>query len=85
MRDLIPDLISRDGERPVTRTLDEEEFGLELARKLREEVDEFCETGAVEEPADALEDIRARKCLERGGFEQRIFLVETHACTGLDG
>lgn len=80
----------------MTRILGEEEFGLELTRKLREEVEEFCQTGAAEELADvlevvyaladesgigrdALEEIRGRKRLERGGFEQRIFLVETRA------
>ena len=96
VRDFIPGLILRHGDRPVTRILDEEEFGLELTRKLREEVDEFCESGTVEELADilevvyalagesgidrdTLEEIRGRKRRERGGFEKRIFLVETHA------
>ena len=72
----------------------EEEYQRELRGKLREEVDEFEDSGKAEELADILEviyalaaldgvsqnelnQIREIKRIKRGGFEQRILLIET--------
>jgi predicted house-cleaning noncanonical NTP pyrophosphatase (MazG superfamily) len=94
VRDRIPEIIAEHGERPVTRTLDAENFRRELKKKLQEEVAEFCASESPEELADILEvvyalasasgisqgqldELRERKLHERGGFWQRVFLVET--------
>jgi predicted house-cleaning noncanonical NTP pyrophosphatase (MazG superfamily) len=55
VRDNIPAMVARSGEQPITRTLNVEEFQLELRRKLQEEVNEFYETSRIEELADILE------------------------------
>jgi predicted house-cleaning noncanonical NTP pyrophosphatase (MazG superfamily) len=94
VRDNIPAIISERGEKPVTRTLDADEYRRELRQKLQEEVAEFGATGRTEELADVLEvvyalaavegvsqaqleEMRQHKLRERGGFSQRILLVET--------
>ncbi len=94
VRDKIPDIIMRRGDKPVTQILDAAAYRRELRRKLQEEVAEFGESGEVEELADVLEVVyalaaaegvsqfeleekRERKLRKRGGFEQRVFLVET--------
>jgi predicted house-cleaning noncanonical NTP pyrophosphatase (MazG superfamily) len=94
VRDRIPEIIRRRGDRPITRTLSVGAYGQELRRKLQEEVAEFSESGQVEELIDILEVVyalaahggvsqsqlegmRKRKRRERGGFDQRLYLVET--------
>ena len=94
VRDKIPEIISNHRKIPITRILTEEEYQSELRKKLREEVDEFEDSGKAEELADILEviyalaaldgvsqnelnQIREIKRIERGGFEQRILLIET--------
>lgn len=59
VRDNIPDIIRAQGETPVVRTLDDEEYRLCLVKKLREETEEFCESGELEELADILEVVFA--------------------------
>ena len=93
VRDKIPEIIAKRGDRPVTHTLGPDAYRQELQRKLQEEVAEFCESGQVEELADILEvvvalaaveevsqvqleEMRKRKRKERGGFDQRVFLIE---------
>lgn len=92
VRDRIPAMIERQGERPVTRILDQIEYRQCLERKLDEEVAEYHESAEIEELADILEVILAlakaqgctqeellaiyrRKHEERGGFDERIFLI----------
>ena len=94
VRDKIPDIIMRHGDKPVTQILDAGAYRRELRRKLQEEVAEFGESGEVEELADVLEVVyalaaaegvskfqleekRERKRRKRGGFDQRVFLIET--------
>jgi predicted house-cleaning noncanonical NTP pyrophosphatase (MazG superfamily) len=96
VRDKIPEIITKRGDKPVTQILGTDAYRRELRRKLQEEVAEFCESGKVEELADILEvvyalavaegasqfeleEMRKRKRRERGGFDQRIFLVETRS------
>ena len=97
VRDNIPQVIEKTGKEFSTRILSEEEYGIELNKKLGEELAEYIEAKtneeAVEELADILElvhaaakmhgatieqleEVRRAKAEKRGGFEQRIFLIE---------
>ena len=91
VRDLIPDLIAAQGEKPNIRILDDVEYELCLANKLNEEVTEYHQEKNLEELADILEvvyalaelhggsdalmDIYHKKHDARGGFEKRIYLI----------
>ena len=91
VRDLIPDLIAAQGEKPNIRILDDAEYRECLSRKIDEEVQEFHKENNLEELADILEVVYAlaeinggREELERiyvkkhearGGFSKRIFLI----------
>ena len=59
VRDKIPEIIEAQGEIPVTRILNEEEYIEALDVKLREEMEEYLEDGSMEEMADLLEVARA--------------------------
>ena len=91
VRDLIPDLIAAQGEKPNIRILDDAEYRDRLSRKLDEEVQEFHKENNLEQLADILEvvyslaeinggreeleRIYAQKHEARGGFSKRIFLI----------
>jgi predicted house-cleaning noncanonical NTP pyrophosphatase (MazG superfamily) len=64
VRDKIPNIIARRGDKPVTRILDTDAYRRELRRKLREEVTEFVESGKIEELADILEVVYALAAAE---------------------
>lgn len=58
VRDKIPDIIKNNGEDPITRVLSNDEFKVELERKLKEELNETLEASGddrIEELADMLE------------------------------
>ena len=55
VRDKIPDVIQQAGKKPVTDILSRESMAAALDRKLQEEVQEYLESGSVEEMADVLE------------------------------
>lgn len=92
VRDKIPDIIKASGKIPVTRILDDKEYLEQLERKLDEEVAEFHESKSLEELADILEVVYAlseaheniynllaawdRKSKTRGGFLNKVFLIE---------
>ena len=59
VRDNIPNIIKSNGENPVTRILDDEEYIFELNKKLLEEVNEYLNDNDTSEIADILEVIRA--------------------------
>ena len=59
VRDNIPRIIEAQGEVPVIRTLDDEEYLHQLDVKLREEMEEYLEDGSMEEMADLIEVARA--------------------------
>lgn len=59
VRDLIPDIIEKDGKQYQIRTLSDAAYQQELIRKLQEEVSEFTEAQNLEELADILEVIHA--------------------------
>ncbi|MFZ2151961.1 MAG: nucleoside triphosphate pyrophosphohydrolase [Minisyncoccia bacterium] len=89
VRDKIPEILDAKGVVYEKRIATEEEYKIELIKKLREELGEFEVAGDVEELADIMEVVEALKLLpeysgveevrkkkkeERGGFEQRIIL-----------
>lgn len=93
VRDRIPEFIKANGEQPVYRILDNEEYVRCLEQKLDEEVAEYHADKNAEELADILEvlislaqylgvsqeellQICEEKRMARGGFDQRIFLIE---------
>jgi len=64
IRDKIPEIIKKDGERAITRILDDEEFKEELTKKLVEESSEVVEAGTnkselTKEIGDVLEVIES--------------------------
>ena len=59
VRDNIPVIMIKNGAKPVTKILSDEEYLVELNRKLQEEVQEYLKDGNVEELADIEEVLRA--------------------------
>lgn len=59
VRDRIPELMERQGKRPVTRLLEPEEYTRALEEKLREETEEYFRDQNAEELADILEVVFA--------------------------
>jgi len=59
VRDKIPEIIRKNGKRPITRIASEKEFRKKLVEKLKEETNEFFEEQNAEELADILEVIYA--------------------------
>jgi predicted house-cleaning noncanonical NTP pyrophosphatase (MazG superfamily) len=59
VRDKIPAAIANNGQKVVTRVLDDQEYRVELERKLQEEVAEYIEDKNKEELADILEVVYA--------------------------
>ncbi len=57
VRDNIPDIIKKNGEEPIIRILDNDEYLNELNTKLLEEVNEYLDSGSIEELADIEEVI----------------------------
>jgi len=55
VRDRIPEIIIADGKTPITRILTDEEYLVELDKKLVEEVAEYQADKSIEEMADVLE------------------------------
>lgn len=97
VRDRIPEIIGNSGKKFTTKILDDDQYELELKKKLKEEMEEYQNTSndneALEELADLLElmhalakvhgasmeeveKIRQDKASKRGGFEEKIFLIE---------
>jgi predicted house-cleaning noncanonical NTP pyrophosphatase (MazG superfamily) len=90
IRDKVPEVTIRNGGKPVTRILSDEEYLKALVAKLGEECAEFTEALSIEELADiqevvlaladtiasreALEQARVAKAEARGTFTQKIFL-----------
>lgn len=97
VRDLIPEVIQNSGKKFTTRILEDDEYIIELKKKLSEEIQEYknaaTDKEAIEELADILElmhalakvhganiqeieKIRQDKAKKRGGFSEKIFLIE---------
>ena len=90
VRDLIPEIIQKSGNKAIIRTLNDQEYS-EMLEKILEEVNEYITDKTVEELADILEVVyalaslkgatkeevealRVKKADARGGFEKKIFL-----------
>ena len=59
VRDRIPEIIEKNGGKPIIRKLDDEEYFNELNRKIKEELNEYLDGYDVEELADLYEVILA--------------------------
>lgn len=79
VRDNIPDIIKNKGEEPVIRILNEEEYKIELEKKLYEEYQEVISASGsdrLEELADMLEVIRALAKLENNDLNDIIKIAD---------
>jgi predicted house-cleaning noncanonical NTP pyrophosphatase (MazG superfamily) len=72
VRDKIPAMIEANGEHPVTRILDREEYIHCLERKLDEEVGEYHRDKNVEELADILEILFALASVHGASHEELL-------------
>jgi len=91
IRDKIPEIIKESGNVCNSVTLSDEQFLIELEKKLVEELTEYQESKNVEELADVLEviyrisnlkgfdldKVRLEKIEKRGKFEKNLFLIDT--------
>lgn len=92
VRDKIPQIMESNGEKAITKILNDEEYTKALHTKLDEEVLEFHQDDNAEELADILEVVfalakskgyseeellalRNKKREQRGGFDDKIFLI----------
>lgn len=79
VRDKIPSINEKNGKKSVIRTLNDEEYKLELERKLSEECQEVLSAQGkdrVEELADMLEIIKYLAKLEKATLEDVIKIAE---------
>ena len=79
VRDNIPEIIKSNGEVPITRILDNDEYKIELERKLLEEYNEVLESfgnNRIEELADMLEVMISIAELENKSLEDVINVCE---------
>lgn len=79
VRDKIPSIITKNGEIPVTRILNDEEYKIELERKLYEEYQEVINSKNIdrlEELADMIEVIKALASLEGKNLQDIILIAE---------
>ena len=70
VRDEIPRIIEESGKRCEVTVLTEEEYLRMADRKLKEELDEYLESGDIEELADLLEVLRAVAKARGSSIEQ---------------
>ncbi len=80
VRDKIPEIIENDGETPVVRVLNDDEYRIELEKKLKEEYEEVLSANGkeeiLEELADMLEIIRALAILEDEDIQTVINIMD---------
>lgn len=74
VRDRIPEIIIADGKTPITRILTDEEYLVELDKKLSEEVAEYQADKSIDEMADVLEVLFA-VCQARGYSVKELMAV----------
>lgn len=82
VRDNIPDIISKKGEIPIIRTLNDTEYQEALEKKLSEELKEVLTSSGQErllELADMLEVISAIATLEDSNLDEVISLASKKA------
>ena len=76
VRDKIPEIIRQQGENPIFRILDQEEYFHCLEQKLDEEVGEYHRDKTVEELADILEVVYALASLHGCTKEELLAVYE---------
>ena len=80
VRDNIPEIIISNGGKPITRTLSDEEYKLELEKKLYEEYNEIISANnpqdRIEELADMIEVISALASLENKDLDNVISVAK---------
>jgi len=89
VRDKIPEMLDNKGISYEKRIASDDEYKIELIKKLDEEVKEFLEENITEELADIIEvvealkrlpeyrdveEVRIQKLKDRGGFDKKIIL-----------
>ncbi len=82
VRDKIPEIIKANGETPITRILEDEEYKIELEKKLKEEYLEVIKANSkdrIEELADMLEVITALAKLENASLDDVISVASNKA------
>ena len=78
VRDNIPNIIESKGERPITRILNDDEYKIELEKKLNEEYQEVLNaTGKdrIEELADMIEVIKYLAKIENATLDEVIAIA----------
>ena len=70
IRDKIPEIIKKSGNDCNVKTLSDEEFLIELEKKLREEVEEYLESKSVKELVDIIEVIERISQLKGASFDK---------------
>ncbi|MCC2385643.1 nucleoside triphosphate pyrophosphohydrolase [Bacillus cereus] len=81
IRNKIPQIIKNNGKTPTTRILPGDEYIKEICKKTEEELSDLLEliNALAEHEGTTLEEInniRKKKAEERGGFSDRVFLIE---------
>lgn len=83
VRDKIPEIIISNGENPITKVLDLDEYKKELKNKLYEECKEVIKAisseDKIEELADVLEIVRALAIIENKTLEDVIEVANNKA------
>ncbi|ANU22012.1 nucleoside triphosphate pyrophosphohydrolase [Planococcus donghaensis] len=83
VRDAIPEVIAKTGKEFLTRILSEDEYRVELKKKLSEELDEYNAANnneeAVEELADILELLHAATKIHGSSVEELENIRKTKA------
>jgi len=77
VRDRIPYIIEENGEKPITRVLSDEEYLIELNKKLQEEVNEYLDNNDIDELADIMEVILGILDIKGYSFEDLEMLRKT--------
>ena len=75
VRDKIPEIIRNDGKKPIIEILSNEDYLIELDKKLNEEVAEYQADKSIEEMADILEVLFA-VCEARGHSVEELLKVK---------
>ena len=75
VRDRIPEIIRNDGKKPIIEILTNEDYLIELDKKLNEEVAEYQADKSIEEMADILEVLFA-VCEARGHSVEELLKVK---------
>ena len=68
VRDFIPDIIEKNGEIPITRILEDDEYKKALFQKLKEEVEEVCSASTTDDVLEEVADV----------YEVLLAIVELH-------